>query len=207
MTPIGFLAIGAVLGLGGGLSPGPLTALICAETLRHGGRAGARLSITPLITDAPLLVLSGAAAATLAEFQTIEAFIALAGAGFLLYLTWDTARTAGIPLDEDVPSAGLRKAVLTNVFNPHPYVFWLAVGGPLVAEAHATSTVSLAAFLAGFFGCIVGSKAVMAALIGRFRGLLSGAGYRWTMRGLAFGMLLLALRFAEDGLSSLLAMG
>lgn len=97
--------------------------------------------------------------------------------------------------------------MLTNLLNPHPYVFWLAVGGPLVAEAHGTSPGAVAAFLVGFFGCIVGAKAVMALAIGRFRHLLSGAGYRWTMRALAAGMLLLALRFAEEGLSTVLQMG
>jgi len=203
MTPLAFLATGAVLGLGAGLSPGPLTALVCTETLRHGAPAGLRVSITPMLTDSPLLLISAVLAARLPPLA--EAGIALAGAAFLAYLAWDTARTAGIPLDPDAPEGSLRKAVLTNLLNPHPYVFWASVGGPLVAEAWSVGAVPH--FLVGFFFCIVGSKAAMALLIGRYRGLLAGVAYRRTMQLLAVGLALLALRFAESGLSSLLAMG
>ncbi|MDS4041493.1 MAG: hypothetical protein RKP20_09980, partial [Candidatus Competibacter sp.] len=37
---ISFLSAGLLLGLSGGLSPGPLLALVASETLHHGVRAG-----------------------------------------------------------------------------------------------------------------------------------------------------------------------
>ncbi|MCP4808434.1 MAG: LysE family transporter [Proteobacteria bacterium] len=193
--------MGLVLGVGGGLSPGPLTALVVAETLRGGTRAGMTVAITPLITDTPLLIVTGLAAGLVSRIPLLEAGIGLVGAAFLVYLAWDTARAAGISTDGASPGS-LKKAVLTNVLNPHPYVFWLAVGGPLVAEAWTEGAPSLAAFLLGFFGGIVGAKAIVAALLGRFRHLFTGAPYRWTMRALAVGMLVLAGRFAYGGLST-----
>lgn len=38
--PVDALALGLALGVGGGLTPGPLQALLVAETLRGGPRAG-----------------------------------------------------------------------------------------------------------------------------------------------------------------------
>lgn len=201
MSVLALTGMGLVLGVGGGLSPGPLTALVVSETLRGGTRAGVTVAITPLITDTPLLVVTAALAGAITALPTLEGAIGVVGAGFLVYLAWDTARAAGIPTTQTV-TGSLRKAVLTNVLNPHPYVFWLAVGGPLVAEAWAHGPLTLAGFLVGFFGGIVGAKAVIAALLGRFRHLFTGAPYRWTMRALAVGMLGLAARFAYDGLST-----
>lgn len=199
-------ATGLVLGVGGGLSPGPLTALVVAETLRGGTRAGLTVAITPMITDTPLLILTGLAAGAVSRLPTLEGGIGLVGAAFLVYLAWDTARAAGIPTDE-APQGSLKRAVLTNVLNPHPYVFWLAVGGPIVAQAWDVGPAGLAAFLGCFFGGIVGAKAAVATLLGRFRDAFTGAPYRWTMRALAVGMLALAGRFAYDGLSSLALSG
>ncbi|MFA6111330.1 MAG: hypothetical protein WDA75_21445 [Candidatus Latescibacterota bacterium] len=41
------LPAGLLLGLSAGVAPGPLTALILSETLRHGRAAGLRLALVP----------------------------------------------------------------------------------------------------------------------------------------------------------------
>ena len=52
------LASGAFLGLSCGLAPGPLLALLLAQTLRHGPREGCKIALTPLVTDAPIIVVA-----------------------------------------------------------------------------------------------------------------------------------------------------
>ena len=52
------LSKGTVLGLAAGFSPGPLTFLIISETLRHGLRAGMKVSLAPVVTDLPIIVLA-----------------------------------------------------------------------------------------------------------------------------------------------------
>ena len=49
-------AIAAIaFGLSGGLSPGPLLALVVAETLARGRRAGFAVAAAPLLTDGPII--------------------------------------------------------------------------------------------------------------------------------------------------------
>lgn len=53
-----FITAGAALGLSAGFSPGPLLTLVLTETLHHGVKAGIRVALAPMITDAPIIVLT-----------------------------------------------------------------------------------------------------------------------------------------------------
>ncbi len=46
------LASGVLLGFPAGLSPGPMLALVVAQTLRHGSREGCKIALTPRVTTA-----------------------------------------------------------------------------------------------------------------------------------------------------------
>ncbi|MFZ0611777.1 MAG: LysE family translocator, partial [Desulfobacterales bacterium] len=50
-----YLVTGIILGLSGGLTPGPLLTLVITETLKHGFREGAKVSLAPLLTDLPIV--------------------------------------------------------------------------------------------------------------------------------------------------------
>ena len=60
------LASGVLLGLSAGLSPGPMLALVLAQTLRHGSREGCKIALTPLVTDPPIILVTLALASKLA---------------------------------------------------------------------------------------------------------------------------------------------
>jgi threonine/homoserine/homoserine lactone efflux protein len=51
---IAAVATGLVLGLSCGLAPGPLMALVLAQSLRHGAREGCKIALAPLLTDMPI---------------------------------------------------------------------------------------------------------------------------------------------------------
>ena len=93
---ITYIVSGIVFGLSGGFTPGPLMTLMISETLKYGTKEGLKIAVVPLISDAPivagsLLLLSGFSDASL-----FLGFLALAGAGYLIYLGWDRARE-GLP--------------------------------------------------------------------------------------------------------------
>jgi threonine/homoserine/homoserine lactone efflux protein len=82
----------------------------------------------------------------------------------------------------------MRKALLTNFLNPHPYVFWVTVGGPLVVQASELGPNAVGAFLVGFFGGLVGVKILIAFGVYRARAWLTGPGYVRVMRTLSIAM-------------------
>jgi threonine/homoserine/homoserine lactone efflux protein len=183
---IAALASGLLLGLSAGLSPGPLLALVLAQSLRHGAREGCKVALVPLVTDAPIILLVWLVAGTVAEHGQLLGLISIAGGVFVLYLAWDSLRLAkpGAADAAEQPNSWL-KGILTNLLNPHPWLFWLTVGTTILAKALAQSVLAAATFLLGFYLLLVGSKVVVALLTARSRNLLAGRAYRVVMRVLA----------------------
>jgi threonine/homoserine/homoserine lactone efflux protein len=91
----------------------------------------------------------------------------------------------------------LRKGVITNLLNPHPYLFWIGVGAPLLVrgyQEHGPAAPML--FLGAFYACIVLAKVSLALLAARSRMFLRGRAYGLLLKALAlllaaFGLLLL----------------
>ena len=52
------LFVGALFGLSAGFSPGPLMTLVISQTLQHNAREGALVAASPLVTDAPIILIS-----------------------------------------------------------------------------------------------------------------------------------------------------
>jgi threonine/homoserine/homoserine lactone efflux protein len=198
------LASGVLLGFSAGLSPGPMLALVLAQTLRHGSREGCKVALTPLVTDPPIILVALALASKLAELGTMLGIVSIAGAVFVLYLAWESfnpVRQEPKALAEQ-PKSWL-KGIATNLLNPHPWVFWLTVGAAILAKAVAQGWMVAAAFLFGFYLFLVGSKVGVALLVGRSRDLLTGQPYRVAMRVLAVLLGVFALLLFREGLKHL----
>ena len=73
-------------------------------------------------------------------------------------------------------------------------------GRPLLIRAWGDGPLAAAAFLAGFYACLVGAKMLLAVIAGRSGGRLRGRGYRAVMVVLGALLLLFALRLAAEGL-------
>lgn len=173
------LALGLSLGLGAGLTPGPMTALAVSATLERGLRAGVQVACAPLVTDGPILLLALYLMRGLPE--TAAAGLGTAGGLYLIWLGVRTARTAARPrVHTPAPGrlADLRTAVAVNFLNPNPYLFWIGVGSPIVRKAWAGSPVSAVAFLVPFFGLLVGSKLAVAWAVAASGQRLSDHSYR-----------------------------
>lgn len=196
-----YLVSGMVLGLSSGLAPGPLFTLVLSETLRHGLGSGVRVAFAPLITDLPIIALSLIVIANLSGLHLIMGMISLAGAAFVVYLGCETFSSHGLD-SGDIPlrSRSLRKGIAANLLNPHPYLFWMTVGSPLVIRACQESVFHSAFFFAGFYISLVGSKTGLAMLAARSRRVLMGRAYRLCMKALGFLLWLFAAFLARDGI-------
>ncbi len=205
------LGTGLLFGLSAGLAPGPLLALVIAQTLRFGAGHGARVALAPLITDLPIVVASVLLVGSAASLGGVTAIISLAGAVFVASMAMDTWRAAPpdttTEADVDAPRSWTR-GVLVNLLSPHPYLFWLLVGAPtLVASTTAAGVGGGAAFIAGFYGSLVGSKVTLALLTARAGRLTSGRGRRTTMRVLALLLAVFAAGLLREAVLTLLGAG
>jgi len=194
-----YLAAGVVFGLSAGLSPGPLLALVLAETLRHGFRAGALAALAPLATDLPIVALTLFLVVEVAGTNLALGMISLAGVVFLACLGYETFTSTSPPdVDGDEEPRSLGKGIVTNFLSPHPYLFWMTVGSPMAVRAWSEGPPRAVLFVAGFYVFLVGSKVVLAALVDRGRHLMAGRAYRLCMRGLGILLWLFALLLAFD---------
>lgn len=200
MSALAFAGAGAALGLSGGLAPGPLAALVVRQSLTYGTREGMKVALVPVLTDGPLLIGAAVLADRLGGLDLVFAGISAVGAAFLAWLAWESWGAVEVSLTdaEGAPAGSVWRAVATNLLNPHPYLFWVAIGGPLVADAWDEGTGSTAAFLVAFFGCLCGAKAGMAWAVGAHRQRLGGPAYVWTMRALAVVLAGFAVGFAWE---------
>lgn len=196
-----YLIAGAVLGLAGGLTPGPTMALLITLTLRYNVREGFKVALAPAITDAPIAIAAVLVLRQLAHAGAALGVITLAGAGFLVYLAYETF-TARPPDPAAAVSAArsLRDGVIVNALNPHPYLFWLTIGAPTLLAALQAGTAAALAFVVGIYACLIGAKVVIALLVARGKSFLTSRAYVAVIRLLAVALLVFAAMFVRDGL-------
>jgi len=199
-----YAGAGLLLGSMAGISPGPLLALVINQSLKYGRTEGIKISFTPLITDLPAILLSVFLISELAEYKPVFGIISFLGAAYIIYLGYESIASAGKEIDlKEVKTNSLRKGVLTNLLNPHPYMFWITVGTPLMMKANQLSFFSAALFVFCFYLTIIGSKVIIALIADKSRKFLHGKAYMWTLRILGALLIVLAIILAREGLNYL----
>ena len=175
------LLLGLGVGLGAGISPGPLMALVITSTLERGFGAGMRVAAAPIITDLPIVVLCLWLVSSLPErFLYV---LTLLGGAFVVYLGLATiARSrrqekfsteAG-----EASSRDLWHGALVNVLSPHPWLFWLMVGGPVCVSLWRESSAASVLWVTGFYTGLIGAKMALAGAVARGRRRLEERWYK-----------------------------
>lgn len=193
--------LGGGLGLAAGLSPGPLSTLLVAVAIERGFRAGLRVAMAPLLTDAPIVALS-----LLVLKDLPEAFLGgltLMGGLFVGYLGVQGVRRGdAVPPSEEVSSTAamdLWQGAVVNFLNPHPWVFWMSVGAPTLVSGWRQNPSDAIGYMAGFYGCIVGSKIVLAWTAARGGQTLRGPWFARTLKLCGILLLFLGALFCYRG--------
>jgi threonine/homoserine/homoserine lactone efflux protein len=194
--------LGVTLGLGAGFAPGPLLALVIRATLEGGFAAGARVACAPLVSDLPIVLFAVLLAAALPAAAL--GVLGIAGGLFVLYLGVEALRDIPAPAEEvaGAPVSGsVRRGALVNLLNPHPWVFWITVGAPILGDAGVAGAV---AFLVPFYALLVGGKIALAAALGAGRErLVRGRGYAAALRVAGALMLVAGVLLIVEGIRSL----
>jgi threonine/homoserine/homoserine lactone efflux protein len=127
--------------------------------------------------------------------------VSLLGSAFLSYLAYESISFKGVDIDlEKERPQSMRKGVIVNFLNPSPYMFWFTIGAPLVLKALNIGVFSAFLFILGFYVFLVGSKVVIAVVVGKSRFFLKSRNYIYTVRFLGIILLVFAGLFLKDSL-------
>ena len=196
-----FIIPALTLGLSAGFTPGPLSTLTIVQTLKHNIKEGIKVAISPLITDAPIVALSILVLSKLETFNFLLGIISLFGALFLAYLGLENIKTTTFHILDNVSQPkSLTKGVLANLLSPYPYVFWVAIGGPITLKALEVSVFDAIVFIMTFYLTMIVSKIVIAMIVGKSKNFLNSKIYAWLMKTLGIVLIIFALMFFMQAL-------
>jgi threonine/homoserine/homoserine lactone efflux protein len=202
---IGYLLAGFSLGLSAGLSPGPLLALVISQTMQYGAAAGIKTAVAPLLTDVPIVTAVTLALATLTEYHSVLGVISLAGSFLLAYMAYENLHD-GVNAEAIKTAAkhSIMRGAFVNALSPHPYLFWIMIGSPLLLSALTQGWSVAACFLLSFYSALVGAKVAIAIMVNKSRNVLTGRFYSMTMKGLGLILLIFAGILGKEGLTLLM---
>jgi len=149
---------GAALALPAIITPSPFKVFLISEALVNGWRRTLPISLAPLVTDGPIIVL-----VLFVLSQTPAWFLAalrIFGGLFILYLArrlLALLRADGPALKASTEAADQTfwKAIVVNIFNPAPYLLWGVVAGPIVLQGWEHSFGLGLSFIIGFYATFV----------------------------------------------------
>jgi threonine/homoserine/homoserine lactone efflux protein len=195
---------GIILGLVAGLSPGPMLALVIAETLKFGKEEGFKVAVSPLITDSTIILITSFALSTLAEHDLVIGLISMFGACYLVYIGLENLRTKTSRFEVVIErKEAFKRAIITNLLNPHTYLFWLSVGSPIILETLKIDASATVSFLLGFYTFLMGSMTFIALVVDRSKSFVKSKYYSYVVRSLGIILILFALTILIEGLKLL----
>lgn len=201
---IEYVTLGAFLGLAAGTSPGPLLAVTISETLQHGKWEGIKVAVSPLITDLPIILAVLFILSHLTGSNFVIGIIAFFGATYLIYSGVESLKIKKDSFELNVEKKdALKKGVIVNLGNPHPYIFWLAIGGPIIFKSLSTHVWATVLFIAGFYSLLVGSKVIVALIVEKSKSFINSRYYLSIVQFLGLAQIIFGLTFIKVGLDSL----
>ncbi|WP_456464345.1 LysE family translocator [Persephonella sp.] len=188
---------GFVFGVAAGLSPGPLMALLISETLKGHKKNGILVSISPIITDIPILIVSLLILDRIKEVQHLLSVVYFIGAFVLFYLGYKNIKLKKLHIETDL-TGSLKKGVILNILNPYTYLFWFFIGAPYVSNA---GVVGGSLFTIFFFIGITGSMILIAVFTQRLKRFIESRYYIYLLRFIGVLFIVFGFVLIKDGIS------
>jgi threonine/homoserine/homoserine lactone efflux protein len=162
---IAYILQGIVYGFAAAVQPGPIQAYVILQSVRSGWRRAIIYAFVPLCSDLPIIALVIFVLALVPGAWVIA--LRLVGGLFLLYLAGNAYRTARKLPPADDPETGSTpknffQAVLINLLNPNPYLFWGLITGPILVAGWKQNPAFAVGLVAAFYLVMI---LVMAGLI------------------------------------------
>jgi threonine/homoserine/homoserine lactone efflux protein len=162
-----YLLQGLILGLSAAATPGPFQAFLLSQSAQRGWRRTLPAACAPLVSDGPIIVLV-MFVLTQMPAGLVEA-LRIGGGLFLLYLAQKALGAARQGIDAgtappEKAASSLLQAVMLNILNPNPYIFWSLIGGPVLLQAWQQAPWYCLSFLGGMYAALIGGCACLVIL-------------------------------------------
>ncbi len=145
------LLAGILIGLSLAVPPGPVNAIIAAESARKSCIEGIKVGLGAMTADATFLVITLIGVAVLLTGQTVKIVVSLAGGILLAYMAIKILKGYNRPIresgKEDVRNHYLT-GVIVGITNPASILWWATAGAALIANFNAPG---IAGFFIGIF--------------------------------------------------------
>src|SRR5437016_7093502 len=140
---------GMGIGLSLGAPPGPVNAIIASQTVTRSWRAGFLVGVGATTADTIFLVIAFLARTAVAGIGPYVPFIALLGAGVMVYFAWGAVRSWRraqeiLESKPDEHAKSYMTGLSVNITSPYPILWWLTAGLVLINQLGP-------AVLVGFF--------------------------------------------------------
>lgn len=197
----------------GAIMPGPMLAVVVAESPRQGARAGPLVVLGHGLLELVLLGLLVLGLGPLLERTGVQAVLSIVGGAMLVVtaaaMLVSVARgTARIEWGEAGGRAGGRAVlggIVSSLSNPYWSIWWATIGLSLLTKAYALGAAALVAF---YVGHILGDLTWFSAVSGAIaagRRWITARGYRVMIMVAAAFLFAMAAWFLVSGLRMLLA--
>jgi threonine/homoserine/homoserine lactone efflux protein len=165
---LAYILQGITYGFAAGVQPGPLQAYIILQALKNGWRRSIVYALVPLLSDLPIIALVLFVLAMIPNAWVVA--LRLVGGLFLLYLAWKAFRSVQNLTDETNPAAESRsrnffQAVMINLLNPNPYLFWSLISGPILVAGWREAPVYGIGMLAAFYATMILINAIIVLVV------------------------------------------
>ncbi|MCF7945847.1 MAG: LysE family transporter [Spirochaetia bacterium] len=186
---------GFLLGGAAAAQPGPFQAYLMGLSLRNGWRRSLPAAFAPLLSDGPIIILM-VFLLTKTPMILLHSLNILGGL-FLMYLAYGAYKEARTEVILDYSSRkyqderlyrSLGKATVMNFLNPHPYIFWATIAGPIFLESWREASRMGIAFMLSFYGSLIGGFIL-------FLGIISAVGRLGTRAHFLLGIVSAAALF------------
>lgn len=199
------MLLGISLGLAAGFSPGPLFAMVISQTIKYGLKEGAKAALSPIITDLPIIIIATLLLSNIYAYKPLLGLISIAGGIFLLFLAYENLKIKEVNDEFDTPETNsIAKGAAVNALSPHPYLFWITVGSPIIIDAYMQGVFYVSGFILSFYICLVGAKIILAVIVNNSRNFLKGKAYIYIMKGLGLLLIVFAFLLFKDGFNLLI---
>ena len=191
----------------GAIMPGPMLAVVVAESPRQGARAGPLVVLGHALLELALLGLLVLGLGPLLEREGVQAVLSVVGgamlvataAVMLVSVARDTARLEYGAAGGRAHGRAVLGGIVSSLSNPYWSIWWATIGLSLLTKAYALGAAALVAFYVGhILGDLTWYSAV-SGVIAAGRRWITPRRYRVMVAVMACFLLVLAAWFVVSG--------